>query len=198
MSNSIEDRFQVLHEIVAAAHETLDRNLWDYLIGGTASETTVRRNRLALDRIGLRPRVLADVSSIDPSAQFLGHKIRLPAALAPVGGLEQLAAGGSVTVARGASLAGVPFFLSSVSEPGLEAVAAAATGPKIFQLYVRGDGAWVDDHVRRAVDHGYDAFCITVDSAVYSRRGARHRQAVHQTVAREVAGHGVPGQPELG
>ena len=35
---------------------------------------------------------------------------------------------------------------------------------------MRGDDAWVDDHVRRALDHGYAAFCLTVDTAVYSRR----------------------------
>jgi glycolate oxidase len=60
--------------------------------------------------------------------------------------------------------------LSSVCTPGLEAVAAAADNSRIFQLYVRGDDAWVDAWVKRAVDHGYTAFCLTVDTAVYSRR----------------------------
>jgi glycolate oxidase len=114
--------------------------------------------------------VLRDVSKIDSSGQFFGHRTRLPVALAPIGGLEALGPGGGVTVARGAGLAGVPFFLSSVTDSGMEAVAAAASGPKVFQLYVRGDDGWVDDHVRRAVANGYDAFCITVDSALYSRR----------------------------
>jgi len=40
----------------------------------------------------------------------------------------------------------------------------------VFQLYVRGDEAWVDDHVRRAMDQGYAAFCLTVDTDSYSRR----------------------------
>ena len=35
---------------------------------------------------------------------------------------------------------------------------------------MRGDARWVDDHVRRAVDKGYDAFCLTVDTDSYSRR----------------------------
>ncbi len=165
-----DDRFQLLHEVIAAARNNLNQNIWDYLVGGTATETTVRRNRLAFDRIGFRPRVLVDVEGVDTTTRFLGHTIRLPVALAPVGGLEQIAPGGGETVARGAGMAGVPFFLSSVSEPPMEVVAKAATGPRIFQLYVRGDGAWVDDHVRRAVDGGWDAFCITVDSALYSRR----------------------------
>ena len=170
MQNAAQERFQTLHEIVAAARLNLNQNLWDYVIGGAATETTVRRNRSALDRIGLRPRVLEDVSHIDASGLCLGHHIRLPIALAPVGGLDQLGSGGGITVAVGAGLAGVPFFISSVSEAGLERTAAAATGCKIFQLYVRGDTDFVDDHARRAVDAGYDAFCITVDSAIYSRR----------------------------
>ena len=73
-------------------------------------------------------------------------------------------------MARAASRFGVPFFLSSVTKIPLETVAAAASGPKVFQLYVRGDDAFVDDHVRRARDAGYDAFCLTVDTAIYSRR----------------------------
>jgi isopentenyl diphosphate isomerase/L-lactate dehydrogenase-like FMN-dependent dehydrogenase len=166
----IEERLQTLHEVVAAARQALNQNLWDYLVGGTETETTVRRNRAALDRVALRPRVLRDVSSVDPSGRFLGYRTTLPVVLAPIGGLEALGAGGGVTVARGAALAGVPFYLSSVTESGLEAVAAAASGPKVFQLYVRGDDAWVDEHVRRAIACGYDAFCLTVDTAHYSRR----------------------------
>ncbi|MDP9096011.1 MAG: alpha-hydroxy-acid oxidizing protein [Pseudomonadota bacterium] len=170
MRNAAEERFQTLHEVIAAARLNLSQNLWDYVIGGTATETTVKRNRRALDRVGFRPRVLQDVSAIDPSATFLGHRIRLPVALAPVGGLEQLGAGGGLPVAAGAGRAGVPFILSSVSEPGLEHSAAAASGCKVFQLYVRGDEGFVDDYARRAAEAGYDAFCITVDSAIYSRR----------------------------
>lgn len=170
MQNAAQERFETLHEVIAAARLNLNQNLWDYVVGGTATETTVRRNRSALDRIGFRPRVLEDVSHVDASTEFLGHRIRLPVALAPIGGLDQLAAGGGLTVAAGAGLAGVPFILSSVSEAGIERTAAAATGCKIFQLYVRGDAAFVDDHARRATAAGYDAFCITVDSAIYSRR----------------------------
>ena len=162
--------FLTLHEIVAAAHKALDRNLWDYIAGGTETETTVARNRLALDCIAFRPRVLNDVSKITTGKTFLGHQVRLPVMLAPVGGLASIADDGNIKVARAASAYGVPYILSSVNAVGLETVAAAAPGPKLFQLYTRGDDSFVDDHVRRARDSGYDAFCITVDSALYSRR----------------------------
>jgi glycolate oxidase len=60
--------------------------------------------------------------------------------------------------------------LSSVCKPGLEETAAAADTLRSFQLYVRGDDAWVDDYVRRAKDNGFGSFCLTVDVAAYSRR----------------------------
>ncbi len=170
MVSQTEGDFLCLHEIVRAAKPRLTRNVWDYLIGATETETTMRRNRLALDSLGFRPRVLCDVSDVKSDATFFGRAVRLPVILAPVGSLESFDAGGGVTVARAAASFGVPMFVSSVTQPGLESVAAAAPGPKVFQLYVRGDEAWIDDHFRRAIDAGYDAFCITVDTALYSRR----------------------------
>ena len=65
-------------EIVIAAHKNIEQGAWDYLVGGSESETTLRRNRLAFDKLAFRPRVLRDVSKIDTSTEFLGHKLRLP------------------------------------------------------------------------------------------------------------------------
>ena len=102
MASGLENDFVTLHEIVKAAKIRLNPNIWDYLIGGTETETTLRRNRLALDTIAFKPRVLRDVSSIDPSSEILGRKIRLPVMLAPVGSLESFEQGGGITVAQGA------------------------------------------------------------------------------------------------
>jgi isopentenyl diphosphate isomerase/L-lactate dehydrogenase-like FMN-dependent dehydrogenase len=164
------EEFLTLQELVAAARRNLPPGPWSYLVGGAETETTVRRNRLALDSLAFRPRVLRDVSRIDSGASFLGRRVRLPVFLAPIGGLESIAPGGAADAARGAAAFGVPQMLSSVCQPGLEATAAAADTVRCFQLYVRGDDAWVDDHVRRACDHGYTSFCLTVDVAMYSRR----------------------------
>ena len=165
-----QEQFLTLQEIVAAARRNLAPGPWSYLVGGAETETTVRRNRLALDSLAFRPRVLRDVSRIDSSSRFFETKIRLPVLLAPIGGLESIVEGGAAAAARGAAQFGVPQMLSSVCQPGLEATAAAADTARVFQLYVRGGDAWVDDHVKRALDHGYSAFCLTVDVAMYSRR----------------------------
>ncbi len=170
MALSIEDKFQTLHEIVKAARASLAPGPWDYLMGGAETETTLRRNRQALDAIAFRPRVLRDVRQIDCTSTLFGRSVRLPILLAPIGSIEAYAPEGGATAAKGAAAFGVPLMLSSAASPGLEAVAAAADAFRIYQLYVRGDEAWVDDHVRRAKQRGYAAFCFTVDSAIYGRR----------------------------
>src|SRR5215813_9046298 len=170
MAESMEERFQTLQEIVKAARQNLAPGPWDYLIGGAETETTLRRNRQALDSVAFRPRVLRNVAKVDTSTSFFGRPMRIPVMVAPVGSVESFTPGGGATVARATGEFGIAQMLSSVCNPGLEATAAAADNFRIFQLYVRGDDAWVDDHVRRAKDNGYAAFCLTVDTAVYSRR----------------------------
>jgi isopentenyl diphosphate isomerase/L-lactate dehydrogenase-like FMN-dependent dehydrogenase len=168
---SLPSDFHNLHEIIAKARQNLNQNDWDYIVGGAESEATLRRNRLALDSLAFRPRVLRDVSKVDCSVNQFGRKLRIPVVLAPVGSLESFHALGAESVVRAVNTFGVAHMLSSVCDPGLEDLAAAAPQAlRLYQLYVRGDAAWVDDHVERAMAHGYAAFCLTVDTAHYSRR----------------------------
>src|SRR5262245_52189089 len=169
-TESVADRFLALHEFIPAARMKLSDDKWDYMIGGAETETTLKRNRLALDSLGFCPRVLRDVSDVDCSGSLFGQKLRLPVMLAPVGSIQRFDPAGSAAVARAAAQFGVPQMVSSVSEPSLEETAAAAMGPKIYQLYVRGDDEWVEGIIDRATAAGYDGFAFTVDVAHYSRR----------------------------
>ncbi|MBI4213292.1 MAG: alpha-hydroxy-acid oxidizing protein, partial [Chloroflexi bacterium] len=157
-------------EIIAAARQNLEQGPWDYLVGGSESETTMRRNRLGLDRIAFRPRVLRDVSTVDPSGTLLGHALRIPVLLAPIGSLQMFADGGAAASAVAAATFGTIPVISSLTQPSLEQTAVASTGPKVYQLYVTGDWDWVCNTLTRVKQAGYVALCLTVDSAAYSRR----------------------------
>ena len=159
-----------IHEIVQKAHNKLNLESWDYLMGGTETETTLKRNRMALDSVGFKPRIGRDVSEIDLTTTFLNRELRLPLMLAPIGQLHRFGSEGGATAARAAAEFGIAHMISSQAKPGLEGVAEAANNLRIYQLYVRGDQQWVDDVIKRAIDNGYSAFCFTVDSAHYSRR----------------------------
>ena len=94
-------------EIVLAARHNLNQGTWGYLSGGSESETTLRRNRLAFDSLAFRPRSLVDVSNIDTSAQILGHKLRLPLILAPIGSQQVFTPDGGVAATKAADQFGV-------------------------------------------------------------------------------------------
>ncbi len=67
-----EGEFVCLHEFFTAAKAQLSRETWDYLIGAAETETTLRRNRQALDSLAFRPRVLRDVSGASARGNLLG------------------------------------------------------------------------------------------------------------------------------
>ena len=162
--------FVTNQEIIVQARRNLSQHVWHYLTGGAESETTMCRNRLAFDSLAFRPRALVEVSTIDPSMTFLGHRLRIPVMFAPIGSLQLMAPDGAVAVARAAHEFGTLNFVSSVTQPSLEETAAATPHPKIFQLYVQGDIKWVETLLTRVKNAGYQALCLTVDTAYYGRR----------------------------
>lgn len=142
----------------------------DYFAGAAEDEVTLRANRQAFEELFLRPRYLVDVSRIDTGTTVLGSPVRLPVLIAPTG-FQQLAhPDGELATARAASAAGTVMVLSTFSTVSLEDVAAAASGPKWFQLYVHKDRGLTRDLVQRAAAAGYGALVLTVDVPMIGRQ----------------------------
>jgi glycolate oxidase len=186
-----ETAFRSTTQIVRAARATLAPYAWDYIVGGSETETTMRRNRIAIESLALCARVLRDVEHVDTSTSLLGTTLRIPYVLAPVGSLQDIYPGGSAAQVQGACEFGTLPVVSSVTQPSLEEAAAAGNGDKWFQLYVRGNIDWVAEIVGRAREAGYRALVITVDVAHYSNR---ERQQRHSWIP---DGRKAPGGPEF-
>lgn len=171
MPSAAPHDFLTLQEFVVRARHALSDHHWHYIVGGTETETTVRRNRWAIDRLALRPRVLRDVSELDSSIDWFGHRLRLPVIFAPVGGLEHFWDSGPTAVVQAAGQFGIPHMLSSVCacDPA-ELARASPAALKLYQLYVHGDSDWIEATLERIAELGFAQVAITVDSAVYSRR----------------------------
>jgi isopentenyl diphosphate isomerase/L-lactate dehydrogenase-like FMN-dependent dehydrogenase len=163
--------FVSLQEIVSTARQRLPQDLWDHLSGGADSEMTLRRNRLALDSLALRQRVMVNVADLDIRTTLLGQTLSTPVFLAPVGGFLGMAhPEGGIPVARAAVAHGTTAFISTAAKPSIEAVQKAVDQPLIFQLYVRDGHEWIREILTRAKTAGYRALCVTVDRAWYGRR----------------------------
>ncbi|MCX7036330.1 MAG: L-lactate dehydrogenase [Proteobacteria bacterium] len=154
------------------ARRRLPRFLFDYIDGGSFSEETLRRNVGELQTLALRQRVLRDVSGADLSTTVLGQSWQLPVALAPIGLGGLVARRGETQAVRAAETAGIPFILSTVAACPIEEVAAAATQPFWFQLYMIRDRAFMRDLLARASAARCSTLVFTVDMPV---PGTRYR-----------------------
>ncbi len=167
---AVTDEFLTLGEIRRAARRNLPPEIWDYVSGGAETETTLRRNRRAMNHFVFRPRVLRDVSQIDTSTTFLGLPLALPAMIAPMGSTQLIHPDGDLALARAAGRVGTVHWMSTVGAYTPEEVAAVASGPLIFQLYFWGGYDWGEEIIRRIEAAGFKALCFTVDVPAYGRR----------------------------
>ncbi len=170
------ERFVTLPEIKWAARNAVPPRLWGFGAGGSETETTLRRNRRALQRLAIRPRVLVDIRHVDLRTTFLGIQLPMPLAVAPMGCLALFHPEGDLEMARGAGLSGNLNVVSGVTGWPVEAVAKEARGPLLFQLYHFGERPWVKELLERVQTCGYRGVCLTVDTPVYGRRERDLRQ----------------------
>jgi glycolate oxidase len=162
--------FPTLQDIVLAAKAKLPNATWEFVTFGSETETTLRRNRHALDSLAFRPRVMRDVMEIDTSTTFVGVPLRIPVMMAPVGSLHLLDPEAAVTVAKAAGEFGTMPIISGYADPGFEKVAASVKTPLIYALHPRADMAFMDDLVDRVKASGYRAIVYVSEGAYYSRR----------------------------
>lgn len=157
-----------------AARKVLPRMAWDYFRSGSDGQTLLKRNRAAWDAIELRPRVMVDVGTVNPSTTVLGLKLPFPALIAPMAYQKLAHKDGELAVARAAAACGVPCVVSTMATTSLEDI-AKVPGPKWFQLYCHKDRAITEDLIRRAEAAGYTALVVTADAPVLGRRIADER-----------------------
>jgi len=153
----------------------LAQPVYDYYAGGAEDEATLRGNRQAFGRYVLRPRVLVDVSSVDPVVRVLDDDIALPVMLAPTAFQRLAHTEGELATARAAAAAGTILVASTLSTYPIEEIAAAAPGASLWlQLYVFRDRTITEQLVRRAEAVGCRAICLTASVPV---QGNRERDA---------------------
>jgi L-lactate dehydrogenase (cytochrome) len=157
-------------DLRSIAKRRLPGGVFDYIDGGAEDELTLAANSEAYRRVTFRPRVLRDVGEIDISSSLLGKPLSFPLVLAPTGFTRIADPAGELAVARAAARAGLPYALSTLGTRSIEEVAEVSSSRLWFQVYVWRDRALVADLVHRAEASGYEALCLTVDTAVFGRR----------------------------
>ena len=160
-----------IEDLRRIAKRRLPAGVFDYIDGGAEDEVAMRANRDAYGRYDFRPRVLRDVSNVDPSSTLLGSPVPFPLVLAPTGYTRIVDPEGELAVARAANAPACPTRCRRCRpDRSRRSPTPTDDGRRWFQVYVWRDRALVRDLVERAAAAGYEALVITVDTANLGRR----------------------------
>jgi L-lactate oxidase len=159
-----------LRDLEAEAKKILPPYSFAYISGGSGDEWTMRENEAAFNRWVIEPRFLSGVKRPDLTTTILGSKLSLPVITAPMGGQGLAHALKEIPNVKGTSDVGTLYVDSSVSNMGMEEIAAAAPGPKWFQIYFPANHAFARELLQRARNSGYAAIVLTVDGTTFGNR----------------------------
>ena len=176
----LHSKYPGIADLKRRARQRLPHFIWEYVDSGTGAETTLLRNREALDRIRLTPSILHGELTYDTGLQFLGQDYPLPVGIAPIGmsGLVWPDAEGHL--ARAAHAAGIPYTLSTVASQMPEDLAPHVGDLAWFQLYPPKDPGIRIDLLNRAKNAGFRTLVLTADVPVASRRERQTRSGLRQ------------------
>lgn len=152
--------------------------VWEYLASGTGTETTLHRNRTALDQVQFLPSILHGPIDCDTGTRFLGQDFPLPFGVAPIGMAGLVWPGAERLLARAAAEAGLPYTLSTVASQSPEDLAPHLGRNAWFQLYPPKDPDIRADMLNRARSAGFSTLVLTVDVPVASRRERQTRSGL--------------------
>jgi len=194
-----------LLEYEVRARNSLSSMTYDYFASGAGAEITLNANRSGFDRLRLRPRALVGVGERSHSTTVFGQTLPSPIAVAPMAFQKMAHPDGELASVRGAGRAGGLFVASTMSTVRMEEIAAAATGPIWFQLYVFKDRGLTKALVQRAEACGFTALQVTGDVPVMGLRESDMRNSFHvppefdiKNVEEVGFGELPPGDAEMG
>jgi len=159
-----------ISELKTLARRRVPKMFFDYADSGAWTESTYRANEADFAKIGLRQRVLVDMTNRSLETTMIGQKVSMPVALAPTGLTGMQHPDGEMLAARAAEEFGVPFTLSTMSICSIEDVASATTKPFWFQLYVMRDRDFVNNLIDRAKAANCSALVLTLDLQILGQR----------------------------
>lgn len=173
--NAIPPHVAALADYEPLARERMSEGAWAYLNGGSGDEWTLRENLAAFARWPLRSRALRPMAEASTSLTLFGVNLAAPILLAPVAFQKLAHPEGEMATALAASALDTCMVLSTQASVLLEDVAAQASAPMWFQLYIQPDRDFTATLVRRAEQAGYRALVITIDAPVTGLRNREQR-----------------------
>ena len=151
-----------LLEYEQAAKAKMHPPYYEYYAGGVLDNSSLNDNRLAFERLRLRPKMLRGVAEVSAAMRLAGLELASPIVIAPAAMHKLAHPDGELATARATKNFGTLQILSTMSTVAVEEITALGH-PVWFQLYLFKDRDWSAQIVRRAEAAGAQALVLTVD-----------------------------------
>ena len=161
-----------IHEFEEIARRKLHKLAYDFIAGGVEDELTLRANREAFGRWVLVPRVMTDVSEVDPRTELLGVKLESPVIIAPTGGKNLVLPDADTVVAQAALASRTLICTATGTKKLIDAGEPLQWWTNTTGQPTRTQAA---SYARRAEDGGAKGIVVTVDNQYQSNRDRNNR-----------------------
>jgi len=121
-----------LEEIKAVARKKVKPEVWEWINGGTETEFTLQRNRLALEKIMLRLRVIHGLETANTNVKILGQTVETPVIVAPFANMGRVHPEAEIAIAKGAEKLGAMMFLGPVSSYSMKQIVEVVNTPIVW------------------------------------------------------------------
>ncbi|MCA1510420.1 alpha-hydroxy acid oxidase [Bradyrhizobium sp. NBAIM01] len=157
-------------ELRQLAQRRLPRGIFQYIDRGTEDEVGLRHNRMSLDAVRIKPRILTGDRPHSQAISLFGETYDAPMIVAPTAFAGLVWHQGEIALAKAASTEGVALCAATDSISSVEEIAAASRGPIWFQLYLWKHYEMTQALLQRAWETGVRTLVVTCDTAVGPNR----------------------------
>ena len=153
-----------LRDLRAIARRQMPAEAWHHFNGAAETKATFYRNPRSFQRYLFRQRIFHDIADPDITTELFGHKLPIPAMVAPVGSFSLIGDHKEQEVAEGADRVGAMVFCSQAAKFNPKNWRDATKSPLVFMAYMNRGRAEVSEYARLSQDLGFAAVGITMDT----------------------------------
>ena len=177
---NLDSKYPAISDLRCKAQKRIPHFAWEYLDSATGDESTLHRNRTALDGVHFVPRGLRGEITPKLAITFLDRAYSAPFGIAPVGMSGLMWPGAEKALASFAATAKIPYGMSTVATATPEDIAPHLSDMGWFQMYPPRDETIRNDMLNRVKDAGFTTLVVTIDVPSQSRRERQIRGGLVQ------------------
>lgn len=152
-----------------AAKKYLSKEIYDFIVGGSGNELSVKHNLMQFQQYQINPKILTGIETVSTEYEYNDIQYDLPLMISPMGIAKICHSNGEQEILSACEQARINYSISCMASTHLSAFSFTRIQPW-FQLYPLKDERASLKLVKVAEKMGCSALIITVDAPIIAKR----------------------------